>query len=98
MATSSDLTGLDPAIAPMVRVLRSAGVPTDESCEGGDGHAFSEPTISFRGDYQEGLAALALALRYQHECRLRVSELRRTWRMDDGELQGPWWNLTFVRL
>ncbi len=36
---------LDPGISEFVAVLQSKGVETYESCQGGDGHAFFEPTI-----------------------------------------------------
>jgi hypothetical protein len=40
---------LDPGIAPAVLVLRDAGVETFESCEGGEGHSYPEPTVRFHG-------------------------------------------------
>jgi hypothetical protein len=83
---------LDPGIAQQVEILRAAGIETFESCQGGDGHAYPEPTVRFHGDRSEGYKALAVAL--QHG--LRVSELRRTWPIIDGETTGPWWELTFV--
>jgi hypothetical protein len=85
----SRIEGLDIGIEAAVRVLRDAGVPTYESCEGGDGHAFPEPTIRFGGNYAEGFAALSVALQNG----LAVYQLRRVWRMDDGEVTGPWWDL-----
>lgn len=93
----SRIEGLDPGIAEAVGVLRDAGVPTYESCEGGDGHSFPEPTVRFGGNYAEGLSALAEALQHHAEIGLRVYQLRRVWRMDDGELTGPWWDLVFKR-
>jgi hypothetical protein len=72
-------------------VLCADGVETFESCEGGEGHAFPEPTVRFHGDRAEGLRGLAAALRGE----LGVSELRRVWPIVDGELTGPWWELTF---
>jgi hypothetical protein len=53
---------LDAGIAPYVEALAEAGFETFESCEGGNGHAFPEPTIRFYGDRSEGLRALAFAL------------------------------------
>lgn len=85
---------LDPGIARYVRVLRDTGIETFESCEGGEGHAFPEPTIRFHGDKATGLEALAVAQRAD----LPVAELRRTWPVLDGEPTGPWWELTFSRL
>ena len=84
----------DGGIEKQVITLREAGVETFESCEGGEGHAYPEPTIRFHGDRAEGLRAVAIATR----ARLAVSELRRVWPMLDGDLTGPWWELTFTRV
>jgi hypothetical protein len=54
---------LDPGIAAAVVALSAAGVETFESCEGGSGHAYPEPTVRFHGDRAEGLRALAVAMR-----------------------------------
>jgi len=81
---------LDPGIVQAVKVLRSVGVETFESCEGGSGHAYPEPTVRFYGDQTEGFRALAAAMRGG----LRVAELRRTWPVLDDEPTGPWWELT----
>lgn len=83
---------LDPGIAPAVEALRAAGVETFESCDGGAGHAYSEPTVRFHGDRAEGLRALSVALR----AGLPVYNLHRVWRIDDGEPTGPWWELVFL--
>ena len=48
---------LDAGIRRYVLVLRSGGVETFESCEGGEGHAFPEPTIRFYGDTAAGFKA-----------------------------------------
>lgn len=81
---------LDQGIREAVQVLRDGGVETFESCEGGEGHAYPEPTIRFHGDRSEGFRALALALRSG----LNVAGLRRAWPVRDGEPTGPWWELT----
>jgi hypothetical protein len=84
---------LDPGIAAYVDALRSAGIETFESCSGGEGHAFSEPTVRFYGERGEGFRALAVAV--QHE--LPVRELRRYWQINcAGEPEGPHWELTFA--
>jgi len=83
---------IDKGIARAVRVLWEGGVETHESCEGGDGHPFTEPTVRFGGGHAEGFRALGIAL--QHG--LRVSELRRYWSVLDGEPTGPHWELTFT--
>jgi hypothetical protein len=83
---------LDAGIKRHVDVLREAGIETFESCEGGDGHCCHEPTVRFHGDRSEGFKALAAAMQNG----LQVSELRRTWPINDGEPTGPWWEITFL--
>lgn len=82
---------LDRGIAPFVKALRSEGVETFESCQGGSGHSYTEPTIRFHGDRAEGYRALSVAMQKG----LPVAELRRVWPINDGEPTGPWWELTF---
>lgn len=82
---------LDTGISEAVVTLVSAGVETFESCEGGPGHAYPEPTVRFHGDHAEGLRALAAAMRAS----LPVRELRRVWPVLENEPTGPWWELTF---
>lgn len=83
--------GLDSGVEHHVAVLRSQGIETCQSCEGGPGHAYLEPTIDFLGGKAEGPRAVAAALAFG----LPVSELRRTWRIADGEIEGPIWSMTF---
>ena len=83
---------LDPGIAPMVLALVAAGVETFESCEGGEGHAYPEPTVRFHGGHAEGFRALAVAL----VARLPIFTLRRVWDIQDGEPTGPCWEMTFI--
>lgn len=93
MLTDRDLDSpLDPGIKRAVGVLRRAGIPTHESCEGGLGHADPEPVVRFRGNLAEGFYALAVAM----DACLPVYALKRVWRIDDGEPTGPWWELTFI--
>jgi hypothetical protein len=82
---------LDGGIKDAVLVLVANGVETFESCEGGAGHSFREPTIRFEGQGSEGLRALSVAL----ENGLPVFELRRAWGVVDGMIHGPWWEMTF---
>ena len=84
---------VDAGIVEAVRVLWENGIETFESCEGGPGHPFPEPTVRFHGGKNEGFRALAIAS--QHG--LKVAELRRYWNVIDGEPVGPHWELTFVR-
>jgi hypothetical protein len=83
---------LDPAIAPIVRLLILAGVETFESCQGGPGHTYPEPAVRFHGQRDEGFRAFAVAM--QHG--LPVLYLRRIWPIVDGEPTGPWWELVFA--
>lgn len=83
---------LDAGIEDMVMVLRKHGVETFESCQGGEGHAFVEPTVRFSGEYAAGFHAFAVA----RENDLPVCSLRRAYRVEDGELKGPWWEMTFL--
>lgn len=82
---------LDSGIAPAVRVLVNCGVETFESCEGGKGHCFPEPTVRFHGGQGEGMRALGIAL--QHG--LKPTAVRRYWSIEDGEPHGPHWEMTF---
>jgi hypothetical protein len=82
---------LDPGIQHAVLALNQAGVETFESCEGGPGHTYAEPTVRFHGDIAEGHRALAEAIR----AGLPVVELRRVWPVVELEPTGPWWELTF---
>lgn len=85
---------LDPGIAVAVRILQQNGIETYESCEGGPGHSYPEPTICFHGGPGEGWRALAVCLTHA----LPVSELRRTWViLDRNEPTGPKWEIVFSR-
>jgi len=83
---------LDEGIREIVITLIGNGVETFESCEGGPGHGFTEPTVKFEGATSEGLRALSVAL----ENGLPVFRLRRAWSVVDGLIHGPWWEMTFL--
>jgi hypothetical protein len=90
--TVSPVPGLDPGIGPFVEILRNNGIETFESCQGGRGHAYPEPTIRFGGSPGDGFRAFAIA----REHPLPVSYLRRIWVIqNDGEPTGPYWELVF---
>lgn len=80
---------LDVGIRHAVLVLRRGGIETFESCEGGGGHAFPEPTIRFHGDMASGFRAFAVA----KEAGLPVFSLRLAYRVIDGLMTGPWWEM-----
>ena len=92
MKNNIPFDSLDPGVCETVRLLAEAGVETFESCEGGDGHAYPEPTIRFFGERAEGFRALSVALAHK----LPVLSLRRVWPINEGEPTGPWWELVFV--
>lgn len=83
---------LDKGIEPIVLILRKHGIETFESCQGGDGHCFPDPTVRFEGEYNEGFRAYSIALANG----LKVDKLRRVYSHQDNELKGPWWEMTFV--
>ena len=82
---------LDPGIASIVIALCEHGVETYESCQGGEGHAYPEPTVAFHGADYEGFRALSVAMMLG----LPVYALHRVWRMDYGQPTGPNWLMTF---
>lgn len=83
---------LDRGIEEIVRILNENGIETYESCEGGSGHAYYEPTVRFYGDKSEGFKALDIALKNN----LKVHALKRVWDIIDNEPNGAWWEMTFI--
>jgi hypothetical protein len=83
---------LDPVIAGDVKVLREHGIETFESCEGGEGHAFFEPTVRFDGGPEAGWRALAVCLSYGFSVR-RLERYRAI--QQDHEPTGRAWSLVF---
>lgn len=84
---------LDAGVREYVLALRLHGFDTYESCEGGPGHAFNLPTVRFHGGPGEGHRAWGI----MRAMRFPVAELNRVWDVDDGELVGPHWQMTFWR-
>lgn len=82
---------LDVGIRRYVLILRAQGIETFESCEGGAGHSFPEPTVRFHGNACEGYRAYAAAANYG----LPVKSLRRYYDVIEGQLDGPRWEMTF---
>jgi hypothetical protein len=94
LRTAIDWSKIDSGIAYELRILRDNGIETTESCQGGQGHPFPVPTIRFCGGRAAGFKAVEIAVTYG----LKMSELRRVWNMQDGELTGPEWEITFYEL
>jgi len=85
---------LDEGIKREVEILAEGGIETYESCEGGIGHSYPEPAVRFHGPRSEGFKALAIALQND----LKPSVLRRIWDINDGEPDGPTWEMTFTHI
>ncbi|MEI7913079.1 MAG: hypothetical protein WCK77_25955 [Verrucomicrobiota bacterium] len=87
-----DLGVLDDGMRDTVEILVNGGVETFESCQGGPGHCFLEPTVRFYGGPAAGFKALAVAM----DNGLKVRALRRYWTMIGEEPTGPYWEMTFL--
>lgn len=68
--------GIDKLILPIVEILNIHGFKTFESCQGGEGHAFFEPTVRFEGDEFSLIRACEICSLYG----FIVSEGRRIYR------------------
>src|ERR1019366_595019 len=83
---------LDRGIRKAVEILQASGIETFESCEGGLGHAYPEPTVRFYGTPEAGWRAVGICMANG----LPVMSLRRVWDILDGnEPTGPNWEITF---
>ncbi len=82
---------LDPKIENVVKILQKNGVETCQSCQGGEGHAYDQPTVEFRGGVGEGPRAYGVAVIHG----LPVTKLSREWGVQDNELTGPHWAMEF---
>lgn len=101
MMTDADLTALAAEICPnapldlgivrAVKILQDAGIRTVESCEGGEGHAYADATVTFHGTGGDGWRALAACMDHG----LPVVQLHRTWDLTHGEVDGPYWQVVF---
>ena len=81
------LDHLDRWMRYAVFVLHRGGIQTDESCQGGRGHAFPEPTIRFEGTRDDAFRAVALARAHG----LPAHHLRQFWRLNDEGAELPAW-------
>lgn len=67
---------VDPLILPAVKILNEYGFKTFESCQGGEGHCFPEPTVRFEGSEFDLLRAYEVCEFFG----LHVSDVRRIFR------------------
>jgi hypothetical protein len=85
---------LDRGVEKTVLLLRSEGVETSQSCEGGKGHACAEPKIDFHGLAGEGFRVLGICISHG----LPVKQLNLVWDVQEkNQPTGPIWQLTFWR-
>jgi hypothetical protein len=82
---------LDLGIAHAVKILLDHKVHTTESCEGGEGHSYCDPTVGFHGSQGEGWRVLAVCLDFG----MPVMHLVRKWQIIEGEPSGPYWDIVF---
>ena len=69
-------TAIADLILPAVKILNEYGFKTFESCQGGEGHCFLEPTIRFEGSEFDLIRAYEICDLH----RLPVCEVRRVYR------------------
>ena len=85
--------GLDRGIRFAVRVLHAAGFDTCQSCQGGKGHSYDEPTVEMvaTGDDSRGFGALDALRSYG----LPVSAVALVWPCQNGAPYEKNWRITF---
>lgn len=71
-----EIEGLDDGIKKAVFLLMDYGFETFESCEGSEGHCYSEPTVRFFGDEFDLIRAWEICSLHG----LRVFEAKRVFR------------------
>lgn len=83
---------LDEGIKEAVRILIDNGIETFESCEGGKGHAFPEPTIRFEGDMFDCIRVLDIC----DKNNLNAHVSRYCFNRIDGILEKPFCEVIFL--
>lgn len=86
---------LDEGIRFPVRVLHAAGFDTCQSCQGGNGHPYNQPTVEMvaGGHDSEGFGALAALNQYG----LLVAEIAIIWPVASGLPYEKLWRITFTK-
>lgn len=95
MASEDFYRQLDAGIRFPVRILHAAGFDTCQSCQGGVGHSYPDPTIDLvaRGDDANGFGALDALRDYG----LPVSTVAIVWNIQNGLPFEKLWRITFVK-
>lgn len=83
---------LDKGIEKAVGILMANKVETFESCQGGVGHCFAEPTIHFYGNKNEGIRVAYICLQEN----LPVFKIGRAFHVSGGEITTPFWEVVFI--
>lgn len=96
MAPEAFYAELDDGIRFAVRLLHAHGIETGQSCEGGDGHSYEQPTIDLWGQPVE-LATAFHAMTVLHTYGLPVDGLALRWRVHNGMPLEPLWRITFSK-
>lgn len=86
---------LDDGIRFAVRVLHAAGFETCQSCQGGPGHSYDEPTVEMisSGSDAQGFGALAALQSYG----LPVNAISIQWPVSNGLPYERNWRITFSK-
>jgi hypothetical protein len=85
---------IDPGVRQAVKRLREHGIETVESCEGGPGHAYPEPTVAFYGTSEAGWRAVSVCIAFGFP----ILSLRRVWDfIEPDQPTGPHWEITFSK-
>lgn len=85
--------GIDLGVRFAVKVLHAAGIETCQSCQGGAGHSYPEPSIDLpaRGDDADGFGALAALQAYG----LPVFAVHLVWSVRNGVPYEKLWRIVF---
>lgn len=84
---------LDEYVREPVYLLQQHGILTHQSCQGGPGHSYDEPTIDFaaRPIPGEGFKALAVLIEFGY----KVTSLLRVYDVENAEVVESYWRITF---
>lgn len=96
MWAPEEYEGIDAGVRFAVKVLHAAGIKTGQSCQGGAGHSYPEPTVDLMTDGADdalGFAALAALRAYG----LPVSSAALMWNVVGSRPDGPLWRISFAR-
>jgi hypothetical protein len=81
----------DLGIVRAVKILPDVGIGTVQSCEGGEGHSYPEPTVEFVGGRSENWKAAHALLQFG----LPIRRMGQIWKWNEGVPEGPIWAVTF---